>query len=164
MDNNIDIRCSISENVKNNILPQIDSSNFLGFVKDERITLYVFAAALAVKIGIPPKSDSCNFGLVRMSSVSQDALTQMMLLYLSEKKKYSLDDIINDIGELRNRKGMITELNKIADAGFMIVNDFIKKPEDIVIAKLIKEMDEMYKEYQGNYPEFNLPPYSEFDA
>jgi hypothetical protein len=158
-----DVRLSISEEVKTNVLPKIDDSDFLGFNKDERASLYIFAASLAIKIHMTPKEDSLKRGLIRMSSVSSQDLTQMILIYLSGKSKQSFDESINLISESR-RKEMAHEIDKIANSGFMIMKEYLTKPEDIVIAELIDEMDTMYKEYQENFPEWDLPKYSPFEV
>ena len=155
-----DVRCGVSDEVKTKIIPALDKSKFLGFDQDDRISLYVFAAAVAIKSQLPPTEDVFK-GLVMMKSVADDELAQMMLMYLSANAKQSLSTVVDDLGESR-RKEFVQGVNQIANSGFKVVKELNAKPEDIVIADLIKEMDEMYKGHQKNHPEFKLPSYRPF--
>ncbi len=155
-----DVRCGVSDEVKTRIIPALDKSKFLGFDQDDRISLYVFAASIAIKSQMPPTGDVFK-GLVMMKSVADDELAEMMLAYLSANAKKSLATVVDDLGESR-RKEFVQGVNQIANSGFKVIKELNSKPEDIVIADMITEMDEMYKDHQKKHPEFELPAYRQF--
>ena len=160
MSSKADVRCGVTDEVKTKILPSLDRTKFLGFSDDDRISVYVFAVALATKLQLPPMEGTFK-GLVMMKSVPDEELAQMMLAYLSVNAKKSLPTIIDDVGESR-RKELVQAVNEIANSGFKAIVDLNATPEEIVIANMIKDMDEMYKEHQKKHPECKLPAFHAF--
>ncbi len=155
-----DVRCGVSDEVKTKLIPALDKSKFLGFDQDDRISLYIFAAAVATKSQLPPTGDTFK-GIVMMKSVADEELAEMMLMYLSANAKKSLATVVDDVGESR-RKEFVQGVNQIANSGFKVIKELNSKPEDIVIADMISEMDEMYKDHEKKHPEFGLPAYRQF--
>lgn len=137
-------------------------NQFLGYDKDDRISLYIFAAALASKLQMPPKNETFK-GLVMMKSVSSDELAQLLLMYLMSTGKKTLDGVIDNVGESR-RKEVVQAVNQIANSGFRIVKELMGKQQDLVVADLLAEMDKDYEILQNAHPEYGLPEYHRFVA
>lgn len=155
---NIDVRVGISAEVKNELIPSIEHAHFLGYDEEERIVLYTMAAALATHYKMLPKPASTFTGLVRMRSVPDDELTELLLMYLANEKSKPIDELIDDIGVSR-RKEIVQFLNQVANAGFMLVKEKLNQQEDVVIAEMFCEMDETYQKLVKDHPEFGLPAY-----
>ena len=154
-----DVRWSVSDDVKTRIIPAADNSSFLGYDNDDRISLYIFATALATKLQMAPIAETFK-GLVMMKSVSDDELAQLLLMYLLSNGKKSIETVIDNVG-MSKRREVVQSVNQIANAGFRVVNEMLGKQQDIVIADLIKEMDNEYKSIQKK---FCLPEYHKFEA
>ena len=159
---NVDVRWSVSDEVKSKVIPVADNTGFLGYDKDDRISLYIFAAALAAKLQMPPKQEAFK-GLVMMKSVSDDELVQLLLMYLLVNSKKSLENVIDNVGEGK-RKEVVQCLNQIANSGFRVVKEMMGKQQDLVISDLIAEMDKDYKMFQKSHKEYGLPEYHPFVA
>lgn len=156
----VDVRIGISAEVKNELIPAIEHTHFLGYDEEENIALYTMAVALATRYKVAPQS-STFVGFVRMRSVPDDELTQLLLMYLANQKSKSIDDLIDDIGVSR-RKETVNFLNQVANAGFMLVKERLSQQEDMVIADMFAEMDEAYQHLVKECPEFCLPAYQPY--
>ncbi|MCQ2367774.1 MAG: hypothetical protein MJ109_02035 [Kiritimatiellae bacterium] len=158
----LDLRWGVSDEVKNKVIPIADKTGFLGYDEDDRISLYIFAAALATKLQMTPKSETFK-GLVMMKSVSDEEIAQLLLMYLMGNAKKSLDSVIDNVGESR-RKEVVQYINQVANAGFQVVKELNSRNEDLVIADLIDEMNRDYADFQKKHPEYKLPVYHDFEA
>lgn len=146
-------RLGVSTETKNNILPLLDKSDFLGFKGEDRASLYIFAVAICAKNRLP--SAKVSFESFVMDKSIKDLPTSILILeYLTTIK--SLEKEVGKVGK-GQRKGLVKDyLDPMSNAGFAILREMQKKPEDVVIAQLIREMDEMCCDLAKSYPDMGL--------
>lgn len=150
-------RIAVSSEVKKKLLPAIDHSHFLGYDEEDRIVLFTMAAALATRFRVKPKTVPF-IGLVRMESIPEEELSELLLMHLASEGDEDLEGRIDDLGVSRRRE-VIANLNALANSGFTLLADRMKEPEENVIADMIAEMDDAYRRLQERCPELNLPKY-----
>jgi len=147
-------RLGVSAEAKNKIIPQIDQRRFLRFDEEERADLYCFATSLCARSNVPPKKATCE-SFVMEKSVKDGTMALMILSHLAMEG--NIDKNIDAVG-VKQRKELVGEcLNPMANAGFYIMKEMMTKPDDVIITKLIAEMDEMYAEAVGASTDIELP-------
>ena len=148
-------RLGVSSETKNKILPLIDKADFLGFKGEDRASLYLFAVALCVKNGLRPNKATFE-SFVMDKSIKELPTATLILEYLSTIK--SLEKEIDKVGRDQRKALVKAWLDPMSNAGFAILRELQSKPEEVVIAKLIKEMDEMYDDIAKTYADEGLAP------
>jgi len=153
-------RLGVSPEAKDKIVPEIDDKRFLRFDDEERSLLYCFAATLCARTGIPPKKSKYE-SFVMDKSIKDGTLSILLLSALMTQK--SVDASVDKVG-VKQRKDVVNEiLNPMANSGFSAMKEMMKKPDDLIIAKFIREMDEMYAEAIDTKGGPSLPAVKQFE-
>ncbi len=152
-------RLGIAPETKKKIVGDIDNKRFLELQNEDRSVLYSFAVTLAAKLKLPPKPGKFESFVMDKSVKDQEMATMLLSFFLTRKNP---DKDIDKVG-LKQRKELVSEeLNPMANAGFDVMKELLMKPEDIVIADFIKEMDESYADACEAFRDLGLPPAKPF--
>lgn len=138
-------RLSVDRNVKEVILPKIDSMNFLGMGINsadhvERIDQFMFAAAIGIRLNLrtPLKA---KIGLIQSSAIRAEQMSAIFSLMVEEMRKANCEDKISDQEEAFNI------IQEYANTGFDVMYRWINESNGEGIEwTLLEQMDTMYDE------------------
>jgi len=140
---------SISNKVKKDVLKTLDRTDYfhLSNSNTSRPDLYNFALALGYKRGYPSDFEDAKESLVREEYVNNYRFLYSSLYYsefINKGHKDQLDDLIYS-------DKTFPYADRYANTGFDIIKDWTSsEPEEVLVFKLIQEMDEMYQNIKDN--------------
>lgn len=140
---------NITTKVKKDVLKALDRNDYFHLSNSgtSRQDLYNFALALGYKRGYPTDLTESKDSLVREEYVNNCKFLYSSLYYsehINKGHKEDLDDLIYS-------EKTFPLADRYANTGFDIINDLISsEPDEVLVFKLIQEMDEMYQEFKND--------------
>lgn len=139
---------NISTKVKKETLKALDRTDYFHLSNSgtSRPDLYNFALALGYKRGYPTDLADAKDSLVREEYVNNYRFLYSSLYYsefINKGHKDQLDEIIYS-------DKTFPLADRYANTGFDIIKDMMNtEPEEVIVFKLIQEMDEMFQEFKA---------------
>lgn len=129
------------------LIPQLDNSDYFRLSNQncQRKELFNFALALGYKRGYPTELEK------RVSLIRREVLANDKYLYMSVFFKEFIEGELCNIDKITDEGEVFSIIENYVNTGFSVLKDYMKdyKDEDVAFM-LIKEMDEIYKDFEDD--------------